>query len=266
MASGESVSETGTIPKTTPLNEAAQDTSGWHDEVHQPYPPAPSRLEFTALNDKFESLTAFVRNLSLGAEELHRGAPRRQENRNSSARQHGVAFDTLRPRRHPRSSSEGSSSSEAVSHHSEHNAPFLPDSNLNAGSIPGNDGVRQLKRANTQLTNPGDNRLFRTLAANLDELKSEGKIKPRDVHEIRTLKAIAKEKTTEGVQQVVNERLAELYVASARSWAEAKNYQRRDLDELLGLPPPQAQLVVRAPSTSTKKAYKKKPTAGSKKK
>jgi hypothetical protein len=60
------------------------------------------------------------------------------------------------------------------------------------------------------------------------------------------------------VHRIINNRLSELYIAAARGWAEVKNFQRRDVDSLLGLQPAPQSTTVRFAQPQRKQHYKKK--------
>jgi hypothetical protein len=140
--------------------------------------------------------------------------------------------------------------------------------NNNAGASNADDATRTgLKTARRQTRDP--RHLFEHLTEQLHELKTEGRLKPRELHEVKVLKAIFDAEDISEAQTLINNRLSEIYIAISRSWAEAKVYQRRDVDKLLGLPPPAQTVVVKqqaAPSkrgskwkaAGTKPAYKKK--------
>jgi hypothetical protein len=139
--------------------------------------------------------------------------------------------------------------------------------NTNAGATTADDATRTgLKTARRQQRDP--RHLFEHLTDQLEELKTEGRLKPRELHEVRVLKTIFDAEDLTEAQTLINNRLSEIYIAISRSWAEAKVYQRRDVDKLLGLPPPAQTVVVKqqaAPSkrgskwgAGTKTAFKKK--------
>jgi hypothetical protein len=118
-------------------------------------------------------------------------------------------------------------------------------------------------------SNTSCDRLFKSLITNLEDWKSKGKLKLREVHELQILNSIGKDKTFEGIHRIVISCFSELYVAFAHSWAEAKCFQRRDLKNLLGLLIPQTHVIVRdAPSSLRsypKKMLSKKKGASKKK-
>ena len=65
----------------------------------------------------------------------------------------------------------------------------------------------------------------------------EIRARPRDLHEVDFIVSIISASSLQTAQQVARKRLAVIYTATTRSWREAQQLQRRDIEEQLGLPP-----------------------------
>jgi hypothetical protein len=222
--------------------------------------PPPNRTEFNELRTEILNIGRLLRDPSairnLLATPDHRSdnprAPRRQNKKKIHFQDTSGwgAFQTpAAGRSRVRTPSESSSSSAAEEE-------VCQQDNQNQGSA-NNPGDAAVKRPKQSTRDPSV--IFDQLKSELSELKQEGKIKPRELHELKVLFDIFELDNIRDVRDTINQRLSELYIASCRSWTEAKAFQRRDLDKLLGLPPPVQQIVVRsqpaAKSYTTGKKY-----------
>lgn len=233
----------------------------WEDA--DPTPPPPSRAEFQSLTERFEGLTAQISNLSTGL----RNFTEVQERQASFAPAGAARFyggplgpvpglpSPFRDRQRQRSSSEsGSSRNSRNSSPASTRGVGLQTDNIdtNTSGVPpkpgSSGGPPPLKKGRLSSTHNSSNceHLFSTLRSNLYALQEEGKIKSRDTHELKVLSSISEAASLDEVHKLVNERLAELYIAATRSWTEVRNYQRRDIDAILDLPPIQQQVIVKS--------------------
>jgi hypothetical protein len=232
------------------------------------------------LTDKFESLTAQISDLSVGLRNFREVQERQAGPASTGRRARGTPFGACpgmpspfgRGRSSHRSSSESSASeneetfglvnsgrqTRGVGLQTDTNTSGVP---ATAGATGGPPNKNQRLSALHSASNC--ERLFSTLRTNLFALQEEGKLKSRDAHELKVLSGISEATTLDAVHKLVNDRLAELYIAATRSWNEVRNYQRRDVDELLDLPPLQQQIVVKQTSSTRQygggnKQHKKK--------
>ena len=81
-----------------------------------------------------------------------------------------------------------------------------------------------------------ENSTVEQLRAALTNLKDQGRLKPRDAHEVAVLVEIFDERSPARRDRLIQARLSQLYVAADRGWREAQSWTRRPLDQKLGLP------------------------------
>jgi hypothetical protein len=254
---------------------AQQNATGWEDPVI----PSPQRVHVDDLSDRISGLTAKFDILERGVANLHLERDVVQKTPSASAPFGGASasfFDRvsteLRPRRRSRQRRDSSSGNDDDNNQQRPAAAstgtgFQPASSgfgrypdSNTSGVPEQPLRNSAKRGAGQLAGhdrSNCNDLTAALRSGLEDLKSDGKLKPRDVHELKTLFTILDTDSLTEVHKLINNRLSELYIAGARGWTEVKNYQRREVDSLLGLQPAQQSTTVRF-AQPRKTNYKKK--------
>jgi hypothetical protein len=257
---------------------AQQDTTGWNEQAV----PTPSRVQVDDLSLRLRSLTAKYDNLERGLANLHLERDKLQKNQSSAAAPFGGgasffdrASSELRSQRHLAERRENSSDED--DEHQQHPAA----ASTGTGLLPGFSGFGRYPNSNTsglpdtgtalrasakrraeQITaghsSSNCNDLTGALRSGLEDLKADGKLKPRNIHELKTLFAIVDTDSLTEVHKLINNRLSELYIAAARGWTEVKNFQRQNVDSLLGLQPAPQSTTVRFAQPQRKQNFKKK--------